>query len=139
MFACATLAACDVVSLDPGHPDMAIKLDTIDFERSGLTDVARVSFLIENHGTGVAYLEGCPDPVPMVIERVDAEWVVHEELNRDCRENEVPAQQVLAGLKAYRYGYDEGMIGRYRIRVSYREQEDEPGERTVLSAEFSVH
>lgn len=135
---CFTLVACDIVSLAPGTPDVSIRMDTTEFERSGITVRAVVSFLIENRGTGTAYLEGCPEPVNVVVERLAGSWISHSELNSGCGPSETPAQLALAGNKAYAYSYQESEVGRYRLRLFYGDKLDAPEEHSTMSAEFAV-
>jgi len=136
---CTVLTACDVVSLDPGDPEVSIKMDTTDFERSGMTGDAIVSFLIENRGIGTAYFEGCPDPVSMLVERVDGTWISHDELNSACDPPATPAQLALGGNKAYAYSYREGEAGHYRIVIFYGHAADAADTRSVMGDEFDVH
>lgn len=139
VLASMALGACDIVSLDPGTPDMSIRLDTTDFERSGIMAQATVSFLIENRGSGSAYLEGCPDPVNMVVEGFDGLWTEHLRLNATCGPQETPNQVTLGGNKAYSYEYVEAAPGHYRLTVRYGREPDAPEQYSVSSPEFDVH
>ncbi len=135
---CFTLLACDIVSLAPGTPDVSIRMDTTEFERSGITGSALVSFLIENRGTGTAYFEGCPEPVNVMVERFDGSWISRAELNRGCGPSDTPARLALDGNKAYAYSYQESEVGRYRMRPFYGDRLDAPEEHSVTSVEFAV-
>ena len=114
-------------------------MDTTEFQRSDITGSAMVSLLIENRGSGTAFFEGCPEPVNMVVERLDGSWISHAELNSGCGPSETPTQLALDGNKAYAYSYPESEVGLYRLRLFYGDRLDAPEEHSAMSPEFTVH
>jgi hypothetical protein len=140
LLACISFSGCDFVSLDSIDPDMGIAMDATEFDRNLIAGTAVISFLIENRGTGSAYLEGCPDPVHMVIQRWESnDWTDHMTLNESCVSGADPVQVRLDGNKAYSYDYQESAPGHYRFTVFYGKELDEPAEYTVVSPEYDVN
>ncbi len=119
-----TLAACNESPLESGFPEVQIIMDSLEYGRAPLTGEARVTFLIANRGPGMAYFEGCPDPINMVIEvfePIDGEWREAGRPNA-CLTGEVPQQVSLDVDKAYGYTLIWEEVGLYRIRVFYGDE-----------------
>lgn len=129
-----TLAACNDNPLDSGFPEVQILMDSVEYGRAPISGEARVTFLIANRGPGIAYFDGCPDPINMVIEEyrtVDSTWVEAERPNA-CMSGETPDQTSLDVDKAYEYTLVWEDTGVYRIRVFYGD------EATVTTGHFEV-
>jgi len=120
-----TVAACSDNPLDSGFPEVQIIMDSLEYGRAQLTG-ARVTFLIANRGPGVAYFDGCPDPINLVIEvydAVDDEWGEHPAGRPNaCQSGEMSQQVSLDVDQAYGYTLRWQEAGLYRIRVSYGDE-----------------
>jgi hypothetical protein len=108
-------------------------MDSLEYGRAPITGEAWVTFLIANRGPGIAYFDGCPDPINMVIEEyreVDDTWVETDRPNA-CMPGEIPDQAVLDVDEAYEYTLVWEDSGLYRIRVFYGD------EATVTTGHFA--
>lgn len=132
------LAGCGLGSLETGIPEVTIILDAGEFSRAALTNTATISFVIANAGPGTAYFEGCPDPVSIVLHRLErGVWIEEQRRNLDCV-GELPTEMTLESDQGYAYSLLEDTPGRYQLQVRFGSDPDARLAHQRFSPEFDV-
>ncbi len=136
-----SLAACsDSDPIESEFPAVEVIMDTTEFARQPIVGVATVEFLVANFGPGMAYFEGCPDPIRIVVEWFDpdeVQWETHDVLN-SCDVADTPAEEQLEVEQAYEYSFEEGQVGLYQFRVTYGEESDIRDQYFVTSPAYAI-
>lgn len=134
----ALLAGCGVLPTDAGGARPAVATDRAMYARED-PEGARVDFAIRNGGDGPVHLQGCPDPVSVVVQEEEgAGWRDAFQVNVYCPAIHAAARVALAPGEAYRYAVTVREAGRYRLRLYFGEDPGEPFARSAYSNAFEV-
>jgi hypothetical protein len=116
-----------------------IRSDRVAYLRPSDTSAVLVRYDIRNDGWAPAFLEGCPDPVPMVLEQeVDGLWQQAERVNIICQATHASARMQVAAGQHHEYALEHASTGRFRVRLLYGVSEAKPRERSVYSDAYRI-
>ncbi len=135
---CLLLGAC-ADSMQPADgPRLETHLDDEYVMRDSDNHDGVVRFQIRNVGTAIAYLRGCPDPIPFVVERDDGGWEDYVQVNTICQAIFSSSELALPPGADTAYSYISDRPGRYRLRILFGDTAEDPWAYWVRTGSFEI-